>query len=427
MVDVGFEGSLWRATAKEAVEIVELNDAISADVAVVGAGYTGLSTALHLAESGSSVAVLEAQEPGWGASGRNGGMVIAGLKEDPEQLVENHGAERAQNMIRASGAAADLVFQLIDRYGIDCEPVRKGWIQPAHVEKFIPELRERCRQWQDQGVDASWLDRDELSRLVGRDMYHGGWLDPRCGGLNPLSYARGLARAAQSAGAQIYSHSPATALTRESRGWRLRTPKGDVRADQVVLAGNGYTGDLWPGLAETVIPVFSVQVATRPLGDNVRRTLLPDGHILSDTRRILWYFRQDHEGRLLMGGGGTAYESGIGNIHHMLRRRVSGLFDDDMQPSFQYAWHGKVAVTRDHLPHLHEPAPGLWTAMGYNGRGVAMATMMGKILAARAAGQSDPEYDFPTSPLSPVPLHQFRDLAITAMRYYYRLRDSLES
>ena len=427
MVDRGFDGSLWRATANESAKIITLQDTTTADVAIVGGGFTGLSAALHLAQQGSDAVVLEAEEPGFGASGRNGGMVIAGLKENPEELVEHHGAKDAEAMIKASGNAADLVYDLIERFGIDCDPVREGWIQPAHHKKFLPELRDRCRQWQDRGVDAQWLDREELARMVGQDLYHGGWLDPRCGGLNPLSYARGLARAAQSQGARVFSNSPVTSIDQSGDGWRLITPEGEVRANQVILAGNGYTDRLWHGLAETVIPVFSVQVATRPLSDNLRRAILPEGHILSDTRRILWYYRQDSEGRLLMGGGGTAYESGVDNIYQRLRQRVLGLFEEETQPSFQFAWHGKVAVTTDHLPHLHELAPGLWAGMGYNGRGVAMATMMGQVLANRAGAILDPEHDFPATALAPVPLHQLRGLAITATRHYYRFRDSLEN
>ena len=419
--------SLWAATASPAIPTPPLEGERRCDIAIVGGGYTGLSAALRLSEGGADAVVLEAREPGWGASGRNGGQVIPGLKHDPGELVALHGAKRAEAVIRTSEAAADFVFALIEKHAIACDAVRSGWIQPAHTADRLPMLRRRFEQWAGRGAEVAWLDRDELATLTGTERYHGGWIDRRAGAVQPLAYARGLARAARAAGATICGGSPATALTRSGDGWRVETPRGALIADQVLLCTNGYTDGLWPKLRQTVAPVYSVQVATAPLSENVRRSILPGGQTVSDTRRVLSYFRLDADGRLLMGGGGSAYGGSIGRLAAGLKRRVAELFPQLAEPRFEHVWGGRVALTLDHLPHRHVLGPGLQAGLGYNGRGVAMATMMGKVLADHALARPKPEHDFPATIPSPIPLHALRGLAITATRIYYRFRDRLEA
>ncbi len=418
--------SLWAATACSAPETPALDGDQRVDVAIVGGGFTGLSSALHLAQGGTDVAVLEAGEPGWGASGRNGGQVIPGLKEDPREIIARFGPEQGEKMIKAAGCAADLVFDLIRRYDMDCDGQQMGWIQASHTQGNLETLRRRHKDWADRDANVAWLERDELTRRMGDDRYHGGWIDKRGGGVQPLGYARELARVAQKNGARIHGASPVQNLRRDSDGWHLQTPSGALMADKVILATNGYTDGLWPGLAQSVIPVFSVQVATAPLGENIRGKVLGGGEVLSDTHRVLWYFRQDGHGRLIMGGGGSAYESGAEKVYEGLRDRVRSLLPEAGDVPFEFAWNGKVAITRDHYPHLHELAPGLWASLGYNGRGVAMATMMGKILADKVLETADPEFDFPASPIRSVPLHGLSGIIVTATRAYYRFRDALE-
>lgn len=419
--------SLWAATAPPAIPAPPLEGERRCDVAIVGGGYTGLSAALRLSEGGADAVVLEAREPGWGASGRNGGQVIPGLKHDPDELAALHGAKKAEQMLRTSEAAADLVFALIDKHAIACDALRTGWIQPAHAADRLPMLRRRFEQWAKRGADVAWLERAEVASLTGTERYHGGWLDRRGGSVQPLGYARGLARAARAAGATIYGGTPVTALTRAGDGWRLSTPRGTVVADQALLCGNGYTDGLWPRLRETVVPVYSVQVATAPLSENVRRSILPGGQTVSDTRRVLSYFRLDAEGRLLMGGGGSAYGASVERLAAGLKRRVGELLPQLADPRFEYVWGGRVALTLDHLPHRHVLGPGLQAGLGYNGRGVAMATMMGRVLADHALARPKPEHDFPATLPQPIPLHALRGLAVTATRIYYRFRDRLEA
>ena len=245
-----------------AADFAPVAGTVRADIAVVGGGYTGLSAALHLAEAGRDVAVIEARTPGWGASGRNGGQVIAGVKHDPEALLALFGASVGGRMVATVGAAPDAVFGLIARHGIACDAVRTGWIQPAVSAATLGVSRERVRQWRAAGADVSLLDAAEIARLLGSQAYVGGMLDRRGGTVQPLSYARGLAAAAVRAGARIFAGSPATGLERAGSGWRLAVPGGEVVAERVILATNAYADRLHDGLRRSVVAVPSWQVAT---------------------------------------------------------------------------------------------------------------------------------------------------------------------
>jgi glycine/D-amino acid oxidase-like deaminating enzyme len=267
--------SLWSATCNRASDTAPLEGNLSADVAIVGAGYTGLSTAVHLAERGVSVVVLEAESLGWGASGRNGGQVIPGLKEDPDTIEQVFGADVGGRMVRLAGTAPDLVFGLIERLAIACDAVRQGWIQPAHGPKPLAALESRVEQWARRGAPIEILSSQETARLIGTETYVGGALDRRGGGIHPLNYALGLAEAAARLGVAIHSKSRVTALSRDAGRWRVDTAGGSVRAEQVMLCTNGYTDALVDRLRRSVVPVRSVQVASAPLSQNVKPRSCP--------------------------------------------------------------------------------------------------------------------------------------------------------
>jgi glycine/D-amino acid oxidase-like deaminating enzyme len=418
--------SLWAATAAAGPLAPPLEADAQFDVAIVGAGFTGLSTALHLAERGVRVGVLDAAEPGWGASGRNGGQVIPGLKYDPDELVRRFGGHTAEPLIDTIGRAADTVFDLIAKYGIECAAVRRGWIQPAPSHAMLDTVTRRAKQWEARGVDVTLLDAAEVSRRLGTPAYVGGWVDQRAGSLHPLNYTRGLARAAQSLGVGLHGRTPVTALSREGGGWRLATAQGaSVRAERVVLATNGYTGSLWPGLRQSVIAANSFIVATQPLAPAIGGHILPGGEVASDSRRLLLYFRRDAAGRLLMGGRGPFAEpTGAADWSH-LERAVELMYPQLKGVRYDYRWAGRVAITADFLPHVHEPAPGLTIALGYNGRGIAMATTMGRHLAARIAGDAGATFPFPVTPVKPIPLHALQRCYIAAGVAWYRMLDWL--
>lgn len=417
--------SLWAATAKPGPATPALAEDKQVDVAVVGAGYTGLVTALHLAAGGAQVCVLDAGEPGWGASGRNGGQVIPGLKYDPDEMRKLFGGERAERLIDVAGGAADEVFELIERYAIDCDATRKGWIQPAASPAALRTIERRAEQWRRRGVAVELLDKADVARRIGSPHYLGAWVDPRAGSLQPLSYARGLARAAFGEGAEIHGHSRVTSLVREGTGWSLATAQGfRVRAERVVLATNGYTDALWPGLRQTVIAANSFIVATRPLPEDLRRSVLPGGEVCSDARRLLLYFKQDAQGRVLLGGRGPFAEPRQAGDWTHLQRSFAGLFPRLAEVPFEYRWSGRVALTQDFLPHIHEPAPGLSVLLGYNGRGVAMSTTLGRHLARYILGTSD-GFPFPVTGIRPIPFHGLQRFYLAAGIAWYRLLDAL--
>ncbi len=416
--------SLWAATARPAPATPPLDASRQADVVIVGAGYSGLAAALRLAESGASVVVLESGEPGWGASGRNGGQVIPGLKWDPDELVAMFGAEAGEHLVRVVGGAPATLFDLVARHGIDCEATRCGWIQPAFADADRSLAERRVEQWQRRGADVSLLDRDAACALVGSPIYRGGWIDRRAGSVQPLSYARGLARAAQAAGALVCGQSRVVSLARDGARWTVTTAHGpSVFAEQVLLATNGYTDALWPRLRQTVIAANSFQVATERLPDALKGTVLAQGQVASDTRKLLLYYRSNHDGRLIMGGRGSFREpAGPSDFRH-LESVIALVFPQLKGVRCAFRWSGRVALTQDHLPHVHRPAPGLTLLLGYNGRGVAMATTLGTLVGANLLAAADNPLPLPFTGIRAIPLHPLHRVYATAILQMYRLFD----
>jgi sarcosine oxidase len=378
--------SLWAETAAPQPACAPLAGEHRVDVAVVGAGFTGLSAALHLAAGGRSVAVLEAVQPGWGASGRNGGQVNPGWKLLPDDVEARYGREHGQRINAMANAACDLVFDLIDEHAIDCEAVRPGYVQGAQSRRGVALLESWTRQWSARGAPVELLSRHETVELLGTEAYLRALLDARGGNIQPLSYVRGLARAALTAGAHIHGDSQALSLRAHASGWNLATPEGSLLADQVLICTNGYTGPLWPGLRAVLVPVPSFVAATEPLDDGRLATILPGRHAVSETRRVQVYYRLDRHGRFVIGGRGHLFDDAqSGDVSHV-HAEACRLFPGLAGVKWQFHWGGYTAMTLSHAPKLMKLAPGLHAGLGFNGRGVAMATMMGKQLAMAVAG-----------------------------------------
>ncbi len=424
-----WKSSLWKATARPAPACPTLEGPLEIDTCVIGAGFTGLSCALTLAENGASVAVLEAKTVGHGASGRNGGQVIPGLKQDPDELLGMWERAVAERVVELAGSAADRTFGLIERLGIDCDARRGGWIQPAHTSDALATISTRARAWQRQGANVELLDREQTERALGTRFYLGAWIDRRAGMLQPLSYVRGLAAAAIGAGARVFEHSPAQTPRQEAGRWRIRTPRGEISARTVVLATDAYTGDLWPALQKNFVGLNSVQVATEVLPEALRESIIPCKLPVSETRKLVYYYRFDADGRFIMGGRGNVEGDVPEHVFASLRTVSLRLFPQLAGIAWPFKWWGQVGLTLDWLPHLAEPAPGVWSASGYCGRGVAMSTVMGQVLANRVLGgslaRSDPALDFPAKSLEPVPLWTFRKPGVSATIAWFRLREML--
>jgi glycine/D-amino acid oxidase-like deaminating enzyme len=416
--------SLWAATAIAPCETPRLEGEITVDVAIVGAGFAGLCAAITLAEGGRTVAVVDAAEPGWGASGRNNGQVIAGMKLDPDGLAAEFGAERGRRLADWAGAAPDAVFDMIARHEIACDPVREGWIQPAYTSKAMRTIESRCAQWQRLGAPVEMLAAADLPKMLGTPAFVGGWLDKRGGTIQPLSYARGLAAAAVGLGVRLFSHTPAVSMARESRGWSVRTPEGSVRAAQVFVATAGYADDLVHGLRRTMVPVRTAQVATRPLPEATRRAILPGRHGASDTRRLLTSFRLSPDGRLVMGGAWATAGLDDAPLLPHLHKAGAELFAHLGPLEWDYGWSGVFPVTTDHMPHLHESGDGLFCALGCNGRGIGLSTAMGKLVAERILGKVD--LPLAPSPMRPVAFHAFRGLGVAAATIVKGVQDGID-
>ena len=401
--------------------------AARADLAIVGGGLLGLSAALHAARAGLGVQVLEKGRIGGQASGLNGGQVIPGFKFDPEALIRLFGAERGRQVLDFAAGTADAVFDLVARENLAVPLRRSGWIQACHTEKAMAAAGERYRQWKAEGADVALLSAGEIRALTGTDNYLGGFFDRRAGTVNPLALTRELARVAASAGAGIAEETEVAALRAEGGGWRLRLADGrELQAGKVLVATNAYADGLIPGLAESLVPLHSLQVATAPLPHHLQSTILPEGQAVSDSRRILVYYRRTEEGRLILGGRGPMREpSRPGDFAH-LERALRRLFPALADMRIERRWFGRVCVTPDYLPHVHEPQPGLLAMAGCQGRGVGMMVAAGPRLADYLMSGDPAALPLPPVPIRPIPFHAFRQVGVGATIAWYRLLDALE-
>lgn len=423
----GQPATLWRQTAIAAPAAPSLQEDAVVDVIVVGAGYTGLSAALHLAERGRRVRVLEAADIGWGASGRNNGQVIPGLKHDPGTIRAMLGDEAGGRLVAWAGQAPDEVFALIERHRIDCAPVRNGWIQPSLTRRGREAGERRCGEWRTLGADVASIDPAMLADMLGTDAYCAGWIDRRGGSIQPLSYARGLAHAAVGAGATIHARTTVRHISHVAGHWQVTAVSGRrLRATRVILATGAYGGKATGALARSYVPVRTAQIATRPLPPSILARILPGRQVASDTRRLLTSFRISPDGRLVMGGAGATAGTNDRALAGRLRGEAGKLFPFLRPEDWSMAWSGYFAVTTDHLPHIHEPEPGLLAALGCNGRGIAISTAMGRLLATRILEGEQVSTPLPATPVSRFPMHAARSAGVFLTVRSHRALDRLD-
>lgn len=433
---VSWPPSLWAATAPAGPTLPALEGDVRTDVVVIGAGFTGLSTAIHLREAGVPVVVVEAAEPGWGASGRNNGQVIPTLSgHDPSAMTARHGeaGERFNAVLRDS---AQYLFDTVRKYDIAAEAEQTGWVQPVHSPGRFKLAEKRVREWSALGAPVELLDRDATARMLGSQAWFGGFWNRTGGHINPLALARGLAEVALRLGAIIYARSPVTGLAREGNGWVARTAGGAVRAKALVLATNAYTGEfapeLAPAIAREVIPVLSWQMATRPISDNIAKTVIPDRQAMSDTHRELYFARWDARNRLVTGGAAMLPGQGGANLRPQVAARLQKLWPQLGEVEFDYVWSGYVGMTPDNVlkpqvpgfPRFHRLGPDGYAWAGCNGRAVALSISIGRELAKLTRGVPEHELGLPFSEPTPQPfqplLRRIAPFALPLYRYLDR-------
>lgn len=382
------------------------------DVAVIGGGYTGLAAARALAKHGLAVALLEAHSFGWGASSRNGGMVLTGLKLSPGELIAKYGREQARKLFAASLAAIDCVEQIVAEEQIECDFARHGHLlvaaKPAHAAALDSEAALLAREF---GHPTRVVPRDALRSEIGSDAYYGGLVDETSAGINPARYAAGLAHAAARAGAHIFDRTPVERIMRDAPGthaghcYRVITSGGELRARAVFAATGGYTGAAFPALRRRIIPIGSYIIATEPLPDVLAQEVSPQGRMIFDSKHFLYYFRLTPDRRMLFGGRAGFFPETPATVREsaaILRRGMLHVYPQLRDARIDYAWGGTIDCAFDMMPHAGR-LDGLYYALGYAGHGVAMATYLGTCMAGQIAGASGENplagLPFPGAPL----------------------------
>ena len=418
--DTQWPDSLWRSTAEPVPDFDELNQDIETDLLIVGAGYTGLSTALHAVDYVKDIVIIDQAQPGWGCSGRNGGQIHVQWKPDLATLKQLYPGSQFETFIETMGAAVQLVFDLVEKYQIDCQAQRTGSVIAGKGTKAIRYLTEWSRFWAEAGEDVRVLDKSDTSELIGTAHYDRSMLDNRGGSLQPLAYSRGLAQACQERGITIYGNSRAIRIRPNGKGWQVSTPGGSVKCRRLVLATNGYTDNLWPGLSRTIVPVASMLTATRPLPKTVASTLLPKRQVVGEYAGVPAYYRVDDTNRLVFGWRGTlSGDIGSLNTAH-LRSKAERLFPQIAGAGWEYDWAGYVGITSHQRPMLLKLSDNVYAGLGYNGRGVPMATMMGKQLAFALTGQPTA---ISAESLQTIPLHSLHRIGVLGRITSGHLRD----
>jgi glycine/D-amino acid oxidase-like deaminating enzyme len=422
---VRWPASLWAAVTPPGPDFSELVGTAQADVIVIGGGFTGLSTALHLREAGVDVAIVEAVEPGWGASGRNNGQVIPTLsRPDPDDIVAKHGAV-GERFVALLGDSASTLFDLARRYQIQAEQEQAGWVQPVHSPGRIKIAERRVRQWSKFGAPVELLSRDQTRQMLGSDAWYGGFWNRSGGHINPLALSRGLARVVLERGGRIFARSPALSFERNNDRWVVKTEKGEIHGRALIVATNAYTGEfsksLLPDMAHEVMPVLSWQMATQPLSEAARKTIIPGRQAMSDTHGELYFARYDARNRLVTGGAVIGPGNKPERLKAMVAARLQRLWPQIGPVQFGYVWNGYVGMTTDFLPRIHRLGPDAYGWTGCNGRGVALSIALGDELSKAVRGVAESDLALPFSDPAPIPAHGLlRRLAPFRLMLYRR-------
>ena len=418
--------SYYVATANFIPEYPALTDTVACDVCVVGGGFTGLSSALHLAERGYAVVLLEAQRVGWGASGRNGGQVGSGQRKGQDELEEMLGAQHARDLWELAEESKKTVKELIKRHEIQCD-FKPGVLHPMHKVSYVKPAHSYVEKLhRDYGYEhAKIVSTEEMRQMLGTEVYYGGWLDTDAGHLHPLNYALGLAQAGTNAGVKIFENSRVTRYS-TAKKVLVETSRGTVSADFLVLGCNGYLEQLEPKIQSKIMPINNFILATEPFEQTEAHALIRDDVAVSDSKFVINYFRLSADKRLLFGGGENYTHSFPSDIKSFVRKYMLKIYPQLEHARIDYAWGGTLAVTMNRLPNFGRLASNVFYAQGYSGHGVAMASLAGKLLAEAIAGSAEKFDTFEKIPSASFPGGRYlRWPGLVLGMLYYSLRDKL--
>ncbi len=421
--------SLWADTAEPLPAFPKLAGEVKADVVIIGAGYTGLSAAHHLAKSGLSPVVLEANHPGWGASGRNGGVITAKFRLSFRDIDAAHGRAMARRMYEIAHESVDMVEELVSEFGIESARLtRTGQVKAAHndatLRAAIDEAAWMTREMRDTEVRI--LDPHQVRDETGSQVFVGGILNPGSGGIHPLNYLRGLARGVAQRGVPIFQESLVLALRRDGDGVVAETPDGSVRARQAIIATNGYS-DLTSATARvqrTLVPFRSALIATEKLSPNLAGSLMPTGRTYTETKRMMRWFRKVDD-RVIFGGRGAFGKQDSESAFDALRKAMVGIFPELADIPLAFKWSGLVAMTLDSVPHVGRLDDRTLYSVGYNGAGVALSSLMGRYLAALVRGEKVDLGLLEAGRLKTIPFYAFREPAVRAVAGWYQFMDAI--
>jgi gamma-glutamylputrescine oxidase len=421
--------SLWMSTAVPLRAFPQLTGEIQADVVIIGAGYTGLSAAHHIAKSGLTPVVLEANRPGWGASGRNGGVITAKFRQSFRGIDAAHGRAMAKRMYEIAHESTEIVEELVSEFDITTANLtRTGQVKAAHnhvtLQAAIDEAAWMKREMGDAEVKI--LNRDQVREETGSQAFVGGVLNPGSGGIHPLNYLNGLAKGLAQRGVAIYQESPALRMRRDNGRVVVETPQGTVRAQQVIIATNSYS-DLTPAtrhMQHTLVPFRSAIIATDKLPRNLAGYLMPTGRTYTETKRMMRWFRMVDD-RVVFGGRGAFGKQDSESAFDALRKAMVGIFPEIADLPLAFKWSGLVGMTMDSMPHIGRLNDQTLFAMGYNGAGVAMSSLMGRYLAAFVRGEKPDVGLLDARLLKVIPFYPLREPAVRMVAGWYQFLDAI--
>ena len=421
--------SLWASTATPLRTFPVLSGEVQADVVIIGAGYTGLSAAHHIAKSGLVPVVLEANRPGWGASGRNGGVITAKFRQSFRGIDAAHGRAMAKRMYEIAYESTEIVEELVSEFGITAARLtRTGQVKAAHnhatLKAAIDEAEWMKREMGD--ADVRILDAHEVREETGSKAFVGGVLNPGSGGIHPLNYLHGLAEGLAARGVAIYQESPALRIRRENGLSIVETPEGAVRARQVIIATNSYSDltDATRHMQHTLVPFRSAIIATDRLPHNLAGSLMPTGRTYTETKRMMRWFRMVDD-RVIFGGRGAFGKQDSEAAFDALRKAMVGIFPELNDTPLGFKWSGLVGMTLDSMPHIGRLDDHTLFSMGYNGAGVAMSSLMGRYLAAFVRGEQPDVGLLDASRLKVIPFYPLREPAVRMVAGWYQFLDAI--